>query len=653
MGIFDGSNGLLGQWFGGNNPGVGLLSQPGVMPANPAAGFPFLPQQSLFGDTGTMGLIGRALRGAVAGSSAGLGYTGWGGFGAGVLAATQAARQRQGFQMQNMLAGQEFNQGTQAIASGNLDIGQKLRNFNIWDRAINPNHVDLSYNDLQDPQKLSQVMNFSPGQQSGTAQPGQEPVGQGGMQGPYAQAPVNGSAPAAPLGQSGQSQPQSNDILANSFAQYHYGMTPQQWARLGMATQNQGMVDEAMKFDSSIITATKQAETRGGPPEQIRQGSVALDPITHQPIFQTPIAQQGINDQGQQTINYVTPAIPQGNVNGSGGMNGNNPGNIRPVGTGPGGGFRNYPDLGSGITGVLGNLNSYGKLGLNTVSKIVSTWAPPNENDTQAYIADVAKQTGLDPNAPLNMNDPKTLTRLALAITNHEQGTPAPALTGGETAGGTVTGLSPFQTKRQGQFADTTNSFENGITQSYIPEQRIMAIMKAMKSFQSGTWATDKAEIVASFKGLGFDVPANILSAPPAEVQIALKNNFQSAIAQMQTFSSQPAAVSLSEAQKNFANPELQPEANLAIGAQAIGTIRWQRDMAVALQKSHLNGSQDPNEFAANWAVTHPLQGYVDKAEKDIGPLKGAAGSSTTPTATGAITKTWQFDSTGKLVPVQ
>lgn len=37
-----------------------------------------------------------------------------------------------------------------------------------------------------------------------------------------------------------------------------------------------------------------------------------------------------------------------------------------------------------------------------TVAQLMTSWAPPSENDTAAYIANVSASTGFDPNAPLS-----------------------------------------------------------------------------------------------------------------------------------------------------------------------------------------------------------------------------------------------------------
>jgi len=59
---------------------------------------------------------------------------------------------------------------------------------------------------------------------------------------------------------------------------------------------------------------------------------------------------------------------------------------------------------------------------LDTIRQIVTRWAPPNENDTAAYIEHVAQamQTGSD--VPLNLSADNTLRGLMRAIAVHESG---------------------------------------------------------------------------------------------------------------------------------------------------------------------------------------------------------------------------------------
>ncbi|MET3654093.1 hypothetical protein [Dyella japonica] len=109
------------------------------------------------------------------------------------------------------------------------------------------------------------------------------------------------------------------------------------------------------------------------------------------------------------------------------GLRQNNPGNLR---TGPGGTFGSYATPQDGLNALSNQLSLYftgqsaaaGHKKLQTVRDIVSTYAPSNENNTSAYIADVAGRLGVSPDAQLNLNDVATKAKLMQAITLHEQG---------------------------------------------------------------------------------------------------------------------------------------------------------------------------------------------------------------------------------------
>jgi hypothetical protein len=62
------------------------------------------------------------------------------------------------------------------------------------------------------------------------------------------------------------------------------------------------------------------------------------------------------------------------------------------------------------------------KYGLDTVRKVISRWAPPSENNTDAYVQAVASALGKGPDDHIDLHDPKTLEALAKAIAIHESG---------------------------------------------------------------------------------------------------------------------------------------------------------------------------------------------------------------------------------------
>ncbi len=105
------------------------------------------------------------------------------------------------------------------------------------------------------------------------------------------------------------------------------------------------------------------------------------------------------------------------------GIRNNNPLNLRKWGDAPQvGGYAAFANPVDGITAAIKNLQTPRYSGLNTISSIIGKWAPSSENNTAAYIADVSKQTGLDPDAQIDKTDPKTLAPLLSAMIRHENG---------------------------------------------------------------------------------------------------------------------------------------------------------------------------------------------------------------------------------------
>lgn len=110
------------------------------------------------------------------------------------------------------------------------------------------------------------------------------------------------------------------------------------------------------------------------------------------------------------------------------GIRNNNPGNIRKSATQWEGtsavqgddAFVTFETPEHGIRAMARVLQTYrDKYGLDTVTKIISRWAPDVENDTAAYIKSVAGQLGVRPDVPLN---PGQVPALIAAIIKHENG---------------------------------------------------------------------------------------------------------------------------------------------------------------------------------------------------------------------------------------
>ena len=69
--------------------------------------------------------------------------------------------------------------------------------------------------------------------------------------------------------------------------------------------------------------------------------------------------------------------------------------------------FKQFESLAWGYRAVFVLLHTYRvRHGLRTVRGMISRWAPPVENHTEAYIRAVAADTGIDPDEPLDTLDP-------------------------------------------------------------------------------------------------------------------------------------------------------------------------------------------------------------------------------------------------------
>lgn len=90
-------------------------------------------------------------------------------------------------------------------------------------------------------------------------------------------------------------------------------------------------------------------------------------------------------------------------------------------------GWQSFATPEAGIAGISHQLDRYASgattgTPITTLRGIVSTWAPPTENDTNALVGRAAKVTGFDPDQPLDMSDPGTKAKVVEAMIRGEQG---------------------------------------------------------------------------------------------------------------------------------------------------------------------------------------------------------------------------------------
>jgi hypothetical protein len=144
-----------------------------------------------------------------------------------------------------------------------------------------------------------------------------------------------------------------------------------------------------------------------------------------QPAQSSPLA-AAMSQPQPQAMSMSDGNMPRGYRN-------NNPLNIeagnftqgQPGFAGSDGRFAKFASLDQGTAAANKLLDVYqNKHGLNTVSGVVGRWAPAGDgNNVSAYAANVAKQLGIDPNAPI---PPEMRPQLVAAMAQHENGRPMP-----------------------------------------------------------------------------------------------------------------------------------------------------------------------------------------------------------------------------------
>lgn len=183
--------------------------------------------------------------------------------------------------------------------------------------------------------------------------------------------------------------------------------------------------------------------------------------------------------------------------------------------TGSDGRFAQFETMEAGRAAADVNLQAYHrKHGLNTVSGVVGRWAPPNENDTGAYVTRVSRELGVGPNDPLDMADPGVRERMLDAMQGVETGVPV------------ASGPNPFD-----QFDGAAPSLPRPAPKPSTPQSRAVPLPPGRPStslgFQKGVlkpldnaaqgfeWLADR---------IGLDEPINALGAAlgmPSNRQVA------------------------------------------------------------------------------------------------------------------------------------
>lgn len=113
------------------------------------------------------------------------------------------------------------------------------------------------------------------------------------------------------------------------------------------------------------------------------------------------------------------------------GLRNNNPGNIRQSSTTYKGEispskdkeFKQFETVSYGYRAMFVALHYYhSNLGLKSIRKMISRWAPPSENDTESYIRTVSRLSNHDPDKTIDLQNRNLMLGIVAAMSKVENG---------------------------------------------------------------------------------------------------------------------------------------------------------------------------------------------------------------------------------------
>ena len=221
------------------------------------------------------------------------------------------------------------------------------------------------------------------------------------------------------------------DLYANrpDFAANYYP-TLQNQQRIGLAQRQENRLQSQQDALSGLANRLGQGgfDSRSA----LAQLAAATGDPTALIKYQIDQEERARQSDRQRQIASVMGGVPSPTVGSSGqnplSVRNNNAGNLRDVKTGE---FRQFATPQEGVEAMARDLTAkvigrspamvaqHGQNYVPNLRNILTTYAPPTENDTEGYIDFVSKETGIDPNMPLT---PVDVSRIMPAMIKMEGG---------------------------------------------------------------------------------------------------------------------------------------------------------------------------------------------------------------------------------------
>lgn len=157
-----------------------------------------------------------------------------------------------------------------------------------------------------------------------------------------------------------------------------------------------------------------------------------------------------------------------------------------------------------GIRAIAGQLTvNQQRHGCNTVRKQINRWAPPNENDTEAYIRSVARSVGVGPDANIDVRQYPVMLAMVRGIIDKELGG-IPYTDEEINSGLELYGITPASQRQPPQTVREVAATDMGkaIITSGLSLSAIGTVAPAVAALNGLHWAVGVAVVVAAAAGV-------------------------------------------------------------------------------------------------------------------------------------------------------
>lgn len=152
---------------------------------------------------------------------------------------------------------------------------------------------------------------------------------------------------------------------------------------------------------------------------------------------------------------------------------------------------------------------------------------------------------------------------------------------------------------------------------------RINQLSNILETYESGRFAEQKANLVASLKAMGINVP-NFDTSNPAKFEEFVKNQINNVFDEVRSIGGQVRVAEIQGLQQAQAGPGMQPEANRAILGYSRGMLNWEsKRFDDAVEAVDKGGIQNFNraKWMREWSKANDLNEYVKKGKQSVAAL--------------------------------